>query len=212
MALLALWRMDGNGNDALWANNLSLKDGMAAAPTVAPWKVNDSMDIDGAVNYYTVSNIFWRDATATLASMFWTNPASFSGNDRFIHIINKTDNTQFRIIISSTAIGYGKEKSTSGGQPTFSFSTPTNDWTFFAFQAVNSACKLRINGTPVATGTNSGTGTNFPSEIQATSIGGGSATGVDGGIDWKMDDVRLFDNTLTDAFVKTYYAYSAGFF
>jgi hypothetical protein len=165
--------------------------------TEADGRVGHAFDMDGTDDYITTT---LSDFTGGITIAGWVYPRSYGTPDRkHTHLVRL--NHMFCIIRSGSHEVWGRVQTDGSITDCYGGSVPLDAWTHMAVTWDGSTVAVHADGTQVASRSPSGSRT-----VQSGSFAiGTDGQTPDGGIDGRVDDVRIYTRALSERELQALY-------
>ena len=200
MSLLAHYRLNGNAND-------SSGNGLNGAPTDISWvagKIGQAASFNGSTSYVDCSSRFAPTGDATFCC--WIKPTMLSSGQRFVSQLgNNAGDMLLRVLDTSGKIRFVRW---NGVGETIQYWTTTaavvaNQWNFVCATYSAGTVTIRINETTETPSMSS----VVSAHVQENLKFGGDSDGKFAGL---IDDLRLYDEALSESKIEAIYNNSDG--
>lgn len=200
--LVGLWHFNGNSTDSS-GSNIVPTNGTVTYPTGIFGSCVDFAGTNG--NYISLGTNTTLNITGNFSIVCWVNPDVVNRAPQFIYAKDDTVTRGFGFGLSNTELYLEKEGSillTSSGA-----GMTAGVWTHIAATFNGSTWKLFKNGNVVA----SIAGTAIPSAASVIALfGRRQYAGAESPFDGKVDELAIYNRSLSDLEIRNFYAWSTG--
>lgn len=195
--LVSYWRMEGNANDAKASNN-----GTSSNITYSSGngKFGQGAGYNGTTSNIAVAHTAALSITSNLSISFWMSWNGTNGG-KMVAKANAAAATNYACYNNPTG-NLGKLAFYQGTEYISTYTCPTNTWIWVVYTVNGTALKIYVNGAEVYSTTIGALSSNTGS-LCFGQLGDFSADGTTYG--GKLDDIAIFNKTLTPTEILDYY-------